>query len=312
MATARDRDRIRQIILENLGWTILRVWSTDFFIDPEAALDRLHAGIDGILEIERTTAEARRSAEEEGTSDDAPGVPWEAGADDGEFSAQNERPAADDLSDRLSRAEAAPAEPDRWIEAQAIREAPEEAPQLIASAPAGSHIAEGSPPPPSVPWPSAPAGSAPDPQRFYDDPSYRGELAAMATAIIDEEGPVTFQALCVRIARAHGFQRTGREIVATVRAALGRQRSITGTSDGGEVCWPQGVAPTPTVAFRDMKGRDWKDVPYPEKLGLVAALRSRHDDLPRAVASRIGLARARAPFIAEIEALAREAAVLPD
>jgi very-short-patch-repair endonuclease len=41
MATARDRDRVRQIVLENLGWTILRTWSTDFFIDPEAALDRL-------------------------------------------------------------------------------------------------------------------------------------------------------------------------------------------------------------------------------------------------------------------------------
>jgi hypothetical protein len=157
-------------------------------------------------------------------------------------------------------------------------------------------------PPPS-------AGAAPDALRFYDDPS---ELAAMAMAIIDEVGPVTFQALCVRIARAHGFQRTGREIVATVRAALGRRRTITPSPDGGEVCWPERTAPAATIVFREMAGRDWKDVPYPEKLGLVATLRSRHDDLPRAVASRIGLARVRAPFVAEIEALVRAAEALPD
>ncbi|QDT15066.1 DUF4011 domain-containing protein [Alienimonas californiensis] len=33
-ATARDRDRIRQAVLENLGWRIVRVWSTDWVRDP--------------------------------------------------------------------------------------------------------------------------------------------------------------------------------------------------------------------------------------------------------------------------------------
>ena len=33
-ATARDRDKVRQAVLEGLGWTILRVWSTDWFRDP--------------------------------------------------------------------------------------------------------------------------------------------------------------------------------------------------------------------------------------------------------------------------------------
>ncbi len=31
---ARDRDRIRQDILESLGWKIYRIWSTDWFADP--------------------------------------------------------------------------------------------------------------------------------------------------------------------------------------------------------------------------------------------------------------------------------------
>ena len=36
--SARDRDRLRQSILERLGWRILRIWSTDWFKNPHAEL----------------------------------------------------------------------------------------------------------------------------------------------------------------------------------------------------------------------------------------------------------------------------------
>ncbi|OUS12306.1 hypothetical protein A9Q89_06485 [Gammaproteobacteria bacterium 53_120_T64] len=36
--SARDRDRLRQDILENLGWRIRRIWSTDWFKNPQAQL----------------------------------------------------------------------------------------------------------------------------------------------------------------------------------------------------------------------------------------------------------------------------------
>jgi very-short-patch-repair endonuclease len=36
--SARDRDRLRQEILENLGWKIHRIWSTDWFKNPQAQL----------------------------------------------------------------------------------------------------------------------------------------------------------------------------------------------------------------------------------------------------------------------------------
>ena len=32
--SARDRDRLRQEVLERLGWDIHRIWSTDWFKDP--------------------------------------------------------------------------------------------------------------------------------------------------------------------------------------------------------------------------------------------------------------------------------------
>ncbi|EMB17485.1 DNA helicase [Rhodopirellula europaea 6C] len=39
--TARDRDRIRQTILESLGWTIIRVWSTDWVRNPDRQIERI-------------------------------------------------------------------------------------------------------------------------------------------------------------------------------------------------------------------------------------------------------------------------------
>ena len=41
--SARDRDRIRQEVLESLGWRgrIIRVWSTDWFSDPRGQTKRL-------------------------------------------------------------------------------------------------------------------------------------------------------------------------------------------------------------------------------------------------------------------------------
>ena len=39
--SARDRDRLRQQVLEGLGWRIHRIWSTDWFRNPEKELERV-------------------------------------------------------------------------------------------------------------------------------------------------------------------------------------------------------------------------------------------------------------------------------
>ena len=39
--SARDRDRLRQSVLEGLGWQIHRIWSTDWFRNPEREIDRV-------------------------------------------------------------------------------------------------------------------------------------------------------------------------------------------------------------------------------------------------------------------------------
>lgn len=44
--SARDRDRLREEILTNLGWEIYRIWSTDWFGDPRHEADKLRIAID--------------------------------------------------------------------------------------------------------------------------------------------------------------------------------------------------------------------------------------------------------------------------
>jgi len=39
--TARERDRLRQIALEDRGWRFHRIWSTDWFRDPEGEIEKL-------------------------------------------------------------------------------------------------------------------------------------------------------------------------------------------------------------------------------------------------------------------------------
>jgi very-short-patch-repair endonuclease len=45
-ATARDRDRLRQQVLEDLGWRICRIWSTDWLRDREGQIRRVQAALE--------------------------------------------------------------------------------------------------------------------------------------------------------------------------------------------------------------------------------------------------------------------------
>lgn len=64
--SARDRDRLRQEILENMGWKIRRIWSTDWFANPHKALKVI------ISELDQLSGGTGSSA---GAADAAPNPP---------------------------------------------------------------------------------------------------------------------------------------------------------------------------------------------------------------------------------------------
>ena len=52
--SVRDRDRLREAVLRDLGWDIYRIWSTDWFQDPDGELRKLMACIDERVEAFRS------------------------------------------------------------------------------------------------------------------------------------------------------------------------------------------------------------------------------------------------------------------
>ncbi|MBG61372.1 MAG: AAA family ATPase [Woeseiaceae bacterium] len=50
--TARDRDRIRQEHLENLGWTVRRIWSTEWFNNSKRVIDPIINELNEIIKSE--------------------------------------------------------------------------------------------------------------------------------------------------------------------------------------------------------------------------------------------------------------------
>lgn len=77
--SARDRDRLRQQMLEAIGWKMHRIWSTDWFRNPGKELDRLIAAIEA---AKTTLAIDDQVAEEETPPSAAPALKREVVAED--------------------------------------------------------------------------------------------------------------------------------------------------------------------------------------------------------------------------------------
>ena len=69
-AYARERDKIRQSVLEGLGWTLFRVWSTDWWINKAHATETLHQKLTEHFQQDR--AERARELPSNDGLDDVP------------------------------------------------------------------------------------------------------------------------------------------------------------------------------------------------------------------------------------------------
>ena len=288
-ATARDRDRLREMVLTGLGWRIRRIWSTEWWMDALSATEKIHSRLTADLEADRTSRPPAATAEE---------------TIDTEALTATTRVAAD-LDDApkdvgiTSVAETA-------IPARAI----EQEPQQLPPEPANDCERVEEPriyahgPTPTAPEPAAMLGTyakadastvaVPDRERFYDV-TYRGDLRNMIDHVIEIEGPIYFDVLIDRIARAHSFQRAGETVQRIIRAALGHSRFPTTRDGDREIIWPQNATPGAKAPYRGAGGREHGDVPLPELAGLADVLRKQgledNEDLIRGMQEHFGLGR---------------------
>jgi very-short-patch-repair endonuclease len=199
-ATARDRDKVRASILESLGWKLARVWSTDWWIDKERATEKLHRQIERHLEEDRAaTEESKRAAEEAASSeldlviDDVPCPTTGLGGDEDAATPPTSH-TPESVGRRFGVLTADYARPVDVL-------LPIAEPLFAAAASIAPEVY-------SVVELSLENATI-DPTAFYD-PSYDVVLAALVAQVLAAEGPIAEPLLVQRIARAHGFQRSGR------------------------------------------------------------------------------------------------------
>ncbi|MEM9353660.1 MAG: DUF3320 domain-containing protein [Planctomycetota bacterium] len=272
-AAARDRDKTRQLVLENLGWTILRVWSPDWWYDSESAVEAVHESLNKLL----TASRANRSAATE-PPEASDGAPSESSVSVASPPPESglEWSDSDSIEPPLDFAQA--------TRADDLVESPGK--QLVARSATGDEKRQI--------YETAQLGDASGHQgRFYDE-DYSPELRRMALAVVAAEGPVRDDVVAKRIARAHGFARTGARIRDRVLALI---PELPATKEGvGRFLWSSD-APHATVPFRyaadEDERRSLDEIPTPELFGLLI---NRPDiavseDPALALAREVGLSR---------------------
>lgn len=253
-ATARDRDKVRQQVLEGLGWNILRVWSTDWWFDAAGCAERLHASLGSLLEESR----ARRAAEE------------------AEREISKEMEEAESVGETFGDA-AAPlieetAPPLSFLETTDSSSAEEKS---------GSGFSET----PQMPYAAGPTSNAAsttrqyrltdlsgfqaDPEQFFEF-GYRDTLRGMIEAVIETESPLRIDILAQRIARVHGWSRTGSRIRERIDIHL---RSFdTTTETGGDFIWKKGAV-SDIISYRPPVNEEARraiaDIPLAELVSVV-------------------------------------------
>jgi very-short-patch-repair endonuclease len=265
-ATARDRDRLREWVLTDLGWTIRRIWSTEWWMDAASALDKLHARLEADLEADRAKQVQLQAPEPA----------------DAEIPSSVEPERDDRGSDDASRLEEEPSFPRPANDAEPVAEA-----KIYARKP---EIATASP----LYVVADPATIAtPDQARFYDR-DYRLVLREMVDHVVEIEGPIYFDVLVDRISRAHGFQRAADKIRGIIKATLRRDRMPV-TKDGDrEIVWPPDTDTRALAPYRRGERRDHGDIPLPELASLAAKLREtgfEGEELVREMQEHFRLAR---------------------
>jgi very-short-patch-repair endonuclease len=265
---ARDRDKIRQQVLENLGWTILRVWSVDWWYDAQSAIDQLDRKLSELLERARqaiaTSPATLGNEESETVTSDSGRVT--GGTVDYELAVLG-----DVGEQRMSETGEST---ERQMESRLFaKQTPGKERRIYVRAKLDD--------------------ATPNQGRFFDD-EYSETLRDMALSVLESQGPIRDDSLVNEVARAHGFARTGNRIKQRVLDLL---QDVTSTVEPiGTFLWSSQSAQE-SLPFRyhstDEDRRNLNEIPMPELVGLVRENPDliASDDPAVALARELGLAR---------------------
>lgn len=188
-ATARDRDKLRQAVLEDLGWKLHRIWSTDWWHSADSEMEKLLDAVSATKEA-RELELKRLAIAEEAPSDVVPVVQDSQGVAIFPTSSEVDSGALNSGSTRCVY---------RTADFALFSE------QISA-------------------------------ERFYDA-DYDETLKLLVAHVLEREAPILDELLVQRIARAHGFQRSGRLINERVLALAKRHHYVRKDPIDGFFVW---------------------------------------------------------------------------
>ena len=285
-AFARERDKIRQAVLEGLGWTLFRVWSTDWWTHRAKAIDTLHQALTVQLHTDRQRREEAAQALDGNGSANEPTVVF---TPDSQDTGAVPVPTADEDEVRTLVSELHAPQPARVARRTNANDSSGEA--ALTQSPEAADDLFGAIGTQYVATRFDDARHRADPDLFHSD-EYSQRLSAMIDHVIDSEGPIHQDVLVRRVARHHGFGRAGRQIRERVIeiAKLRRGRS---TENVGLFFWRKGTVKDRLAPARHA-GRDdeLRTIEYicREELQAIRETLALNDD-PVTLARHIGIAR---------------------
>lgn len=200
-ATARDRDKVRAAILTGLGWNLVRIWSTDWWVDKQGSLDRLDRELRSLLERSRAEVVRQQSI------------------------ARFVQP---DLQQRDNKIEimVEKTEEDEVVPTTRLTEVFARSPEVFAC-------------PSSLIYVTADLSAFAnllDASGFYES-RYDDVLRSIVAHVLSVEAPISLDVLINVVARAHGFQRSGRLIRDRVMAFVARYHHVVVDPSGTCFAW---------------------------------------------------------------------------
>jgi very-short-patch-repair endonuclease len=291
--SARDRDRVRQVILEGLGWNIIRIWSTDFFQDASFAMQRVSEKLEQLLSEDRIQSK-ENSPQQTAEGDDS----------DPKHTETHSTVEPDGRSGNFD------AENDDHIEQEPEYDTPKLKYASAKTAPADN---------PQFPTLDDSAGdldsdegldtSGPNelPKEKFFDADQRDQINTLARDILTKKTGITLHELASEIAASYGLARTSSKqqehvlkIIAKWAGIKRNSKSISPTvwlsaSDVKAVIPWRGVAPFGEYRF-------WKDLPEEERIGLaLKALALQPDDPVGWMFTELEIGRQRTSTIEEFK-----------
>ncbi|QQL43714.1 DUF3320 domain-containing protein [Sulfuriroseicoccus oceanibius] len=206
-ATARDRDKVRASVLEGLGWKLLRVWSTDWFVNQEAEIERLDTAIRELLEADKLKTESKIL----------------------EFRDTN----AFDTTDTEQPEELLPL---KKIACNAVDTIPAEESPVTTKTTTPQESQTIARPVEYVVTDFAAFESKLDPELFHDE-LYTPVLKELIEHTLKTEAPIADDLLVNRIARVHGFKRSGRLIRERIFSIVDEHFHTSSDGDSSSFIW---------------------------------------------------------------------------